>query len=104
MVIHCAAGKDRTGFMVALLLAALDVPRATIMDDYLVTNQRVALRGSKRYPPEIMEVLGTARAEFLEAAFDMIESGFGGIHVYLSQAAALTAERRARLQESLLTP
>ena len=102
MVVHCAAGKDRTGFMVAMLLAALDVPRAAIMEDYLLTNQRVQPKDSKRYPPEILEVLGTVRAEFLEAAFEAIEAEFGGLDAYLAQAAALTPERRARLRQALL--
>ncbi len=104
LVVHCAAGKDRTGFMVAMLLSALDVPRATILEDYLLTNQRVRPRESHRYPPEIMEVLGTVRSEFMEAAFALIDTGFGGSDAYLRQAAALTPERRARLQESLLSP
>jgi len=104
MVVHCAAGKDRTGFMVAMLLAALDVPRTAIMDDYLLTNQRVQVRESKRYRAEIMEVLGTVRAEFLEAAFEAIEADFGGLDAYLVQAAALTPERRVRLRQALLNP
>ncbi|WP_038200282.1 tyrosine-protein phosphatase [Xenophilus azovorans] len=104
LVVHCAAGKDRTGFMVALLLSALDVPRETILEDYLLTNQRVQPRESRRYAPEIMEVLGTVRAEFLEAAFDLIDEGFGGTARYLQQAAALTPQRRARLHEVLLSP
>lgn len=102
MVVHCAAGKDRTGFIVAMLLAALDVPRAAIMDDYLLTNQRIQVKENKRYPPEIMEVLGTVRAEFLEAAFEAIEADYGSLDAYLAQAAALTAEQRARLQQAVL--
>jgi len=38
VLVHCAAGKDRTGIAVALLLAVLDVPRETIVEDYLLTN------------------------------------------------------------------
>ena len=34
---HCAAGKDRTGMAAALILGALDVPRETIVEDYLLT-------------------------------------------------------------------
>jgi protein-tyrosine phosphatase len=104
LVVHCAAGKDRTGFMVAMLLAALDVPRASILEDYLLTNQRVQPRASRRYAPEVMEVLGTVRAEFLQAAFDLIDTGYGGCEAYLQQAAALTPERRERLQRAVLSP
>jgi protein-tyrosine phosphatase len=38
MLVHCAAGKDRTGVSVALLLALAGVPRAEIVADYLATR------------------------------------------------------------------
>lgn len=38
VLFHCAAGKDRTGVAGALIMTALDVPRETIMQDYLLTN------------------------------------------------------------------
>jgi len=38
VLVHCAAGKDRTGIAIALLLAVLDVPHETIIEDYLLTN------------------------------------------------------------------
>ena len=37
-LIHCTAGKDRTGFGAALVLMALGVPRETAFEDYLLTN------------------------------------------------------------------
>jgi protein-tyrosine phosphatase len=102
VVIHCAAGKDRTGFLAAMLLTALGVARADVLEDYLVTNARVSPRESDRFPPEIMQVLGTVRAEFLEAAFGLIDSEFGSAERYLAQAAGLDPRRRARLQALLL--
>ena len=36
-VFHCSAGKDRTGMAAALILSALDVPRETIINDYMLT-------------------------------------------------------------------
>jgi protein-tyrosine phosphatase len=103
MVVHCTAGKDRTGFMIAMLLSALDVPRATILDDYLVTNQRVQVKDSARYPREVMEVLGTVQPDFLQAAFETIDVEFGGCDAYLQSAAGLTPQRRARVQQAVLT-
>ena len=38
VLFHCSAGKDRTGVAGALIMTALDVPRETIMQDYLLTN------------------------------------------------------------------
>ena len=40
MILHCMAGKDRTGFAVAMLLSALDVPHNVIVEDYVLTNRR----------------------------------------------------------------
>jgi len=39
LVIHCTAGKDRTGFASALILHALGVPDQVIAEDYLLTNR-----------------------------------------------------------------
>lgn len=41
VLVHCAAGKDRTGVVVALALDAAGVDRATIIADYLATAQRI---------------------------------------------------------------
>jgi protein-tyrosine phosphatase len=38
VLVHCAAGKDRTGIAIAFLLAVLDVPYEVIAEDYLLTN------------------------------------------------------------------
>ena len=37
ILVHCAAGKDRTGFAAAIILLALGVPREVVMRDYLLT-------------------------------------------------------------------
>jgi protein-tyrosine phosphatase len=39
IVFHCAAGKDRTGIVAALLLALLGVPDDEIFDDYMLTKR-----------------------------------------------------------------
>jgi protein-tyrosine phosphatase len=44
IVVHCTAGKDRTGVAAALVLAALGVPRSTLVTDYVLTNEAVDLR------------------------------------------------------------
>ncbi|TFZ02724.1 tyrosine-protein phosphatase [Ramlibacter henchirensis] len=103
LLVHCAHGKDRTGFMVAMLLSALGVQRAAIMEDYLLTNQRVVPRASGRYPAGILHVLGSVRAEYLQAAFDAIDAQ-GGVDAYLERAGGLTPPRRERLRQALLTP
>ena len=40
-IVHCAAGKDRTGIFCALILWELGVDDETVLDDYLMTNTAV---------------------------------------------------------------
>ncbi len=56
VVIHCAAGKDRTGLLAALTHHALGVSRDDLMEDYLATNQAVRL---KERAPEIRRRIRT---------------------------------------------
>jgi protein tyrosine/serine phosphatase len=43
IVFHCAAGKDRTGVISALLLSLLDVPEETIVADYAFSRENIGL-------------------------------------------------------------
>ena len=103
LLVHCTAGKDRTGFTIAILLGALGVSRRDIMEDYLLTRERVVPREAGRYPAEVLFELGTVRPEYLQAAFDTVDSEFGGLAAYLRTAAALDPERRQALRAALLT-
>lgn len=47
LLFHCSAGKDRTGVLAALLLLALGVPMATVVDDYLESNARRKLENDR---------------------------------------------------------
>jgi protein-tyrosine phosphatase len=97
LVIHCTAGKDRTGFACALILHALGVPDAVIVEDYLLTNRfyRRDPSASSDLPDDVRQVLGTVQAEFLAAAFEAIDAGYGGLDGYLRDSLGLgTAERK----------
>ena len=41
VIVHCAAGKDRTGTVIALALAVAGVPHEAIIEDYLLTDERL---------------------------------------------------------------
>ncbi len=79
LVIHCTAGKDRTGFACALILHALGVPDQTIAEDYLLTNRfyRRDRTASSDLPEEVKQVLARVEASFLAAAFDAIHADYG---------------------------
>ncbi|MGE0221425.1 tyrosine-protein phosphatase [Mycolicibacterium sp.] len=112
---HCFAGKDRTGFTIAVVLEAAGVDRDAIMADYLRSNAAVPqLRESilatvrERAVPEIVEVaearltesvLGV-REDYLDAARRTIDDEFGSLRGYL-EATGLTDADLERLRKTL---
>ena len=103
-VFHCTAGKDRTGFAAALLLSALGVDRATIEHDYLLTNQlyKRDARMEGQGHPHVMKVLWQVQPEFLQAAFDAVDSQHGGMRDYLHGAVGLSPQETKALQQLML--
>src|SRR5260370_9935449 len=84
LVIHCTAGKDRTGFACALILHALGVPDQTIAEDYLLTNRfyRRDPTTSSDLPEEVRQVLAGGATSFLAPPLDAIPDDYGGLQNY----------------------
>lgn len=108
-LVHCVAGKDRTGFAVALAQHVLGVDRDTIMADYLLTNSagnieaRIANQAQpmrEKYPgiddATIRTVMGV-EADYLAAAFNAVEARHGTLDAYLAEVIGLDDQRRAAL-------
>jgi protein-tyrosine phosphatase len=104
LVIHCTAGKDRTGFACALILHALCVPDDLIAEDYLLTNRfyRRDPSSSSDLPEDVRQVLASVEASFLAAAFDTIRSEYGDLENYLMEGLGLGLRERARLEARYL--
>ena len=104
LVIHCTAGKDRTGFACALILHALDVPDDLISEDYLLTNRfyRRDPSASSDLPEEVKRVLASVEASFLAAAFEAISADYGTLDNYFSEGLRLGATERAELRARYL--
>jgi protein-tyrosine phosphatase len=104
LVIHCSAGKDRTGFACALILHALGVPDELIAEDYLLTNRfyRRDPTASSDLPDEVRQVLGSVHVSFLAAAFEAIGADYGSLEGYLSDGLGLGARQRAGLEARYL--
>lgn len=114
-VAHCAAGKDRTGILCALVLQALGVSRETVMEDYLMTNeavdvdrvlpvvaQRMNEKLGRNATPEALRPMIGVDADYLHAAFDEIEQQSGSVEVYLEDALGQDRAAIAGLKTSLL--
>ncbi len=112
LLIHCSAGKDRTGFVVALLLAALDVRPDEIDADYLVSARagagEFAHTDLARYLETIvghtvdrqaLQPMLTVAPSYLAAAREQIDVAFGGLHAYLRDACGMDAARCAALRQ-----
>lgn len=103
LVFHCTAGKDRTGFAAALILRALDVPHEVVVDDYLHTNTRLAGKiPSGALPPQVAKVLWSVQPDFLQAAFDAVESDYAGLDGYFREGLGLGESERERLKSLYL--
>jgi protein-tyrosine phosphatase len=103
VLIHCRAGKDRTGFMSALVEQAVGVERAAIFQDYLETNNHFGLVSPRM--ERMMKIMSfgklqmdnvraslSAREEYLQAAFDQIEQHHGGMMAYLAKCGVTESE------------
>ncbi len=113
-LVHCTAGKDRTGFVCAMLLFALGVSRDDVFENYLLTRSRCppaelvrGLLGDELdgLPPRALDallVMADVRVEYLMAALECIERDFGDIDAYFSRACAWSLAGRAGLQSRLL--
>ena len=107
---HCTGGKDRTGWAAAAFLTLLGVPKETVMEDYLRSNDYllpmnqevidafVAGGGDPSIPPAVLGV----KQEYLEAAFDEMETKYGTIEKYFSQGLGIDATQQKALRDLYL--
>ena len=95
---HCTAGKDRTGWTAAVLQSIAGVDDATIMANYLATNDYTAARVAatlKALPPNmaaIYEPLLGVQASYLQAGLDEVTAQYGSMDNYLKQGLGLSQE------------
>jgi protein-tyrosine phosphatase len=91
-LVHCAAGKDRTGVVVALALTAAGVRPEAVIADYAATGERIEailgrLRKSQTYARDIDSqpvVAHLARPETMAAFLQQMEVHHGGVLQWLS--------------------
>jgi protein-tyrosine phosphatase len=112
-LIHCTAGKDRTGIAAALLLVLLGVPEAVVVADYTLSNHYYdsyltfvagAIKPIRwlRVKPEDLKPLLLADARSMQTALDHLRARYGSVEMYLKRAAGVDDEVIARLRANLL--
>lgn len=113
-LLHCFAGKDRTGIAAALVHHLLGVHPDDAMADYLLTNtasdidrrvataaRRIASMGADR-DLEVVRTLLSVQPEYLDSARAAIVERHGSIDTYLEEVLEVTPERRRALRDRLL--
>lgn len=95
---HCTAGKDRTGWTAAVLLSIAGVDSATIMSDYLATNDYTAARVAATLAamPSSMAAIYApllgVQASYLQAGLDEVTAQYGSMDNYLKEGLGLSQE------------
>jgi protein-tyrosine phosphatase len=111
-VFHCAAGKDRTGVLAALVLRLLGVPADTVADEYALSELGTARWEASLaagHPDDTQTTWGyvppamlTAKKDTMLAFLRQIDGEYGSVDGFARQA-RLSAETLGRLRAGLLT-
>lgn len=107
VLVHCTAGKDRTGIVVAVLLRAVGVRRADVVADYLRTEANLPrlwtlLRSAGIREPRNRALMGV-HAAALDAVLDDVDAAEGGAAGWLA-AHGVDDPTLDRLAQRLLSP
>ena len=108
-LVHCAAGKDRTGVVVALALSLAGVTRKAVVDDYVRSAERIEqvlarLQASSTYGPSLADADAADLrpvADSMERFLDHVDREYGGPHG-LAMAIGVDEETVARLSARLV--
>jgi protein-tyrosine phosphatase len=108
VVVHCAAGKDRTGLVTALALSVAGAEPDVVAADYALTAERLAPyldhELAKVEDPRQRELFRrhtSTPAEFMLDVLDHLEDRYGGVAGYL-RAGGMSEEQLAALRERLV--
>jgi len=110
--VHCSAGKDRTGVVVALVLSLLGVADEVIAEDYCLTSAYLAeefthavqqLQASTGLGQRLNGQALACPPELILATLERMRASHGSVEDYLV-AHGLTAEQIAELRNTLIEP
>jgi protein-tyrosine phosphatase len=116
VLVHCTAGKDRTGVLLALLLMYLGASERVVLDDYLrsayegaaphgvrASASPIAALLQSAPDPGMIDALKGVDASYLAAALDVVHRDWRSLDDYFSSA-GIAASQRTRLLEVLAEP
>lgn len=114
LIVHCAAGKDRTGLIVALTHMLAGVHRDDVVADYLLTNDperfdafgaawAEGIRQERGVGPtlETMRMVMGVEPAYLERSLGEIVERHGSVEAYLRDALGVDATKQAAIEKRL---
>lgn len=109
-LVHCAAGKDRTGLLVALVLAVLGTPRDVIVDDYTLTGRLLPNRAdsyrdlfeANDIAMDDVRLIFETPALAMHMALDHLDGTYGGAEKYLIGHGGVTPEQVDSIRRNLI--
>jgi protein-tyrosine phosphatase len=112
LLYHCTNGKDRAGWMTAIVLTALGVPRELVLRDYLLSNdfhrtgyQKLRFDLVKTgivADPELLRPILEQSATYLSAAFEEADRRYGSFGGFLTDGLDVSAAMLSELRRALL--
>jgi len=111
ILFHCTEGKDRSGWVSALLQLTAGASHAEVTAEYLKSNEfraelidaayRAKLKSSGRTAAQVEQALMKVRSDYLGAGLDELKARYGDINGYLSKGLGLSAATVQRLRDRL---
>lgn len=100
LLFHCAAGKDRTGVVAAILLMLAGAERADLMADYILTAayMREPVKKFFETDPDIPYYVLTPKVDYMEAFLDRFLAAHGSARGYLESIGILAEEIKSITQ------
>jgi protein-tyrosine phosphatase len=112
LLVHCAAGKDRTGFAAAIILLALGVSRKAVMADYMLTAQyfnpeqemaRIRAKYQMDLQAEAILPMLEVHEDYLAAALTSIDKRYASVEAYLTEQLGVGKLERLELRSRYLS-
>jgi protein-tyrosine phosphatase len=110
LLFHCTAGKDRTGWAAAALLLLLEVPAATVLEDFMLSD-RLAFAGFAPLvekfaqaggDPDLLHPILGVEPGYLAAGIDELETRHATVEAWFADGLGLDETVQTRLRERLL--
>ena len=115
LMLHCASGKDRTGFLSALIQLAAGVPVHTVLSEYMRSNEGVKMLVKRqerfvrmmslyRVSKEQIQPLLGVQQDYLEDVLNEMMDTYGNAERYLLEACGVPKAQLLKVKNILLTP